>query len=798
MPGSPRSTRRTGPARRRWRGRAAIALGAVLLTMLLDTAPGRAQFSSGTFGAGKVDRNAPVLFQADEVEYDEQLGLTVARGHVEISQGGEVLLADTVSYNQRTGTITASGNVSLVQPTGEVVFAEFLELRDSMNTGFAQNVRMLLADRSRVAANAARRLGGNRTELTRGVYSPCDLCKEDPSAPPIWQFKAREIIHDREQKLLEFRDATLEIEGWPVLYTPYISAPDPSVKRASGFLMPGVGNSNNNGFHFSLPYFWAIDGDKDLTLAPRFTTKGGQLLAAEYRQRFGNGTLAAIGSINYSNAQSATDPQSSDRWRGHINAGGVWHLDETYRTGIDLQRVSDQTYLLRYGFGVPLLNAMISRAYLQGFEPRAMTDVFAYAFQPLLPGLTSSTQPIVLPVANHTWVSNPDPLGGRWFLNGNLLNIVRETGTQTRRFSLGSRWERIFHDGIGSQYALSASLRGDAYWVNNLSALSNPDLPSAYFSVGGAPPVEPISRSFVRARGFPQLGLTWSYPLANRGPERTWLIEPIAGTYVAPAGGNQRRIPNEDSLGFELNDLDLFKPDRLAGYDVLDTGQRVDYGLRLGVYDRIGGDYRVLVGQSYRAQTNTFLPLGSGASDRLSDVVGRIVATPSSYLDLIYRFRLDKSNLSRRTQELGLSAGPQNLRIGANYLYASPQVISANLTTAGTTQPTIYGKREQLSFNIKTQLTRYWALAGSQTINLADSVSVINGIVQTQSGGSSLYANLAAIYQDECMAFIASVTQSGIRNGDVKPGVSVMFNVVFKNLGEIGGTLFSLPTGFLL
>ena len=140
-------------------------------------------------------------------------------------------------------------------------------------------------------------------------------------------------------------------------------------------------------------------------------------------------------------------------WRGHINATGVWDLDETYRTGFDLQRVSDQTYLLRFGFGVPLLNAMISRAYLQGFEPRAMTDVYAYAFQPLLPGLGSATQPIVLPVANRTWVSEPDPLGGRWFLNGNLLNIVREIGTQTRRaLARQPDGSEIFRDGIGGQY----------------------------------------------------------------------------------------------------------------------------------------------------------------------------------------------------------------------------------------------------------------------------------------------------------------------------------------------------------
>jgi LPS-assembly protein len=230
---------------------------------------------------------------------------------------------------------------------------------------------------------------------------------------------------------------------------------------------------------------------------------------------------------------------------------------------------------------------------------------------------------------------------------------------------------------------------------------------------------------------------------------------------------------------------------------VLDTGQRVDYGLKLGLYDKIGGDYRLLIGQSYRAQPNPFLPLGSGATERLSDVVGRVVASPSSYLDWIYRFRLSKSDLSRRTQEIGMSAGPLNLRIGANYLYAPPQSFNQAVTDPASTQPTIYGKREQISFNIKTQLTHYWALVGSQTVNLSNSESLINGVLQSQSAGSSVYATLAAIYQDECMAFIGSVTQSGIRNGDVKPGVSVMFNLVFKNLGEVGGTLLSVPAGLL-
>src|SRR5947207_15671257 len=120
--------------------RATLAAVGAILALSLAAAPGWAQFTMG--GQKKADKNAPVVFQADEVEYDDQLALTVAKGHVEISQGGEVLLADVVSYSQRTDTITASGHVSLLMPTGEVMFADFMELRDSLNNGFAQNVRM--------------------------------------------------------------------------------------------------------------------------------------------------------------------------------------------------------------------------------------------------------------------------------------------------------------------------------------------------------------------------------------------------------------------------------------------------------------------------------------------------------------------------------------------------------------------------------------------------------------------------------------------------------------------------------
>jgi LPS-assembly protein len=306
------------------------------------------------------------------------------------------------------------------------------------------------------------------------------------------------------------------------------------------------------------------------------------------------------------------------------------------------------------------------------------------------------------------------------------------------------------------------------------------------------PPLAANATNFVTGRAFPQVGLQWSYPFVHPGGSITPLVEPIAAVYAAPNGGNQRQIPNEDSLSFQYDDSDLFRPDRLAGYDILDTGQRVDYGLKLGLYDNSGGSWRALIGQSYRAETNPFLPLGSGAEERLSDIVGRVVLSPNTYLDLIYHFRLDGNTFANRGQQVTVSAGPPNLRFSSTYLLVPPELQSEVAFNPATGQNVLYGKQEQLTFTATAKLTRYWSLQGSETLNLINSTNLINGVPSVESKNASLYATLAAVYQDECMAFVGQITQSGITNGAVTPGISVLFSVVFKNLGEVGGTVASV------
>jgi LPS-assembly protein len=695
----------------------------------------------------------PVVFVADELRVDQDLNLVVAKGHVEIAQGRRRLLADTVTYNQRTDTITAAGNVSLLEPTGEVVFAEYVELTDQMNEGFARDIRMIMTDRARLAGNTGRRTGGNRTEVRKGVYSPCDLCRDDPMRAPIWQIKAGSVVHDEERKVVEYRDAMLEFEGIPVLYAPYFSHPDPTVKRQSGFLPPIIGHSNNLGFNATVPYFWAISRDKDFTFAPIFTSDAGQVAAGEYRQRFGFGNVDVRGSIVDDQVPISESPDGSVREsavRGHLFANGRFDLDDTWRTGFDFRRATDQTYLRRYKFG-GTETALTSKGFLEGFQPRSYATAQAYAFQALRQFHSDQELPVVTPVMDYNWVSRPDDWGGRFAVDANFLNLWRADGSDSRRVSVGSEWRVPFFGPLGTSWSAAAGLRGDGYSVGDLA------LPDG------------TQKNGYDGRVFPQVALEGRWPWIRRGTNWSQLIEPMVGLYAAPTGLNHSGIPNDDSEQLDFGENHLFNRNRFAGYDQVDDGQRVDYGVKAGVYGDRGGSSTILIGQSYRLQDSTSFPVGSGLEDRVSDVVGRVTVTPLTGLSLLYRFRLDHRDLGINRQEVTVGAGPEQLRMAISYLDLPPV-------------PGESEERKQISGSVSLGLTRYWRLSFATTRDLNGNQGTLSTVGQ-------------AIYQDECLAFTVTVAESGTRDRDIEPGTTVFFTIVLKNLGELMSPVYSSTSG---
>jgi LPS-assembly protein len=779
----------------KWAARvAAIGLTGACAASLVATAARAEGGSSRHGGMSRTDSAGnvvPIVFAADEVTYDDPLGIVIARGNVEISQAGQTVLADVVAYNQHTDTITASGHVTIIRASGETVNADYADLTNQLNDGFIQDVRMMLADRTRVVGNTARRTGdGNRTEIRKSVYSPCDLCLDDPTAPPLWQLRAETLIHNKEQQLIEYKDATLDLFGWPILYTPYLSTPDPSAKRASGFLPPSIGESSFLGAFARIPYYWVIDGDSDLTFAPMFTSTQGPVLEGEYRQRFSNGQLYFQGSITQGSLVTSVDPEFNkpNQFRGDISSWAQFNLDDNFRAGYLLNRTSDQTYLELYRLGGTQA-FLTSRAYLEDFDGRNYGAVNAYGFQSLQSNVSDHTQAIVLPSVDYTWAGAPTSWGGKFTTTVGGIDIVRQSGSQAQRLSAGTEFDLPFSGPWGQRFNFVAGIRGDAYNEKDAQlgtsvvafnadgtviSPGTPIVPGSLTSFQPTPSGKLVNG--VAERVFPQIGLEWRYPWISRGAQSSYTIEPRVAFYAAPNGGNPAKITNNDSQAIDFNDTDLFTRNRFTGYDLVDSGQRIDYGLQGAWQIDSGQRLSFLTGQSYRFESQspftgqsvhlqpndpvTTTGAGDGLARPLSDYVGRITYTPSQSLDLVYRYRFDQKDLRPQTQEIGAVTGTESVRFSTSLI-----ALGNNLADGET-------HRLQISGGVNVALDQYWTATANATRDLAGDGTLV-------SSGFGLQ------YSDECMTFITSFTQNGTRFEDIRPSQAVVFTLVLKNLGVI-------------
>ena len=209
-----------------------------------------------------------MLVRAKEIDYDYTNHRVSAVGNVQIYYGGSQLEADRVIYDETTKRLHAEGNVWLTEADGKVTHGEIIDLSDNYRDGFVDSLRLETPERTRMAAVRAERTAGNITVFHNGVYTACEPCKDDPRKPPEWQVSAVRIIHDQKEKMMYFEDAHLEFFGLPIAWLPYFSAPDPTVKRKTGLLMPSITSTTLYGTAVEIPYYWALAPNYDVTFAP--------------------------------------------------------------------------------------------------------------------------------------------------------------------------------------------------------------------------------------------------------------------------------------------------------------------------------------------------------------------------------------------------------------------------------------------------------------------------------------------------------------------------------------------------
>lgn len=625
----------------------------------------------GVHGAPGPDGLSPdeLLVQAREVVRDDKAHTLTAKGSVEARYKGRLLRAENLTYDTQTGVVVANGKAEIINEDGGVQYAEHVVLDDKLRAGVATGFAARLDGGAKLAAASAVRRSETVNELNRAIFTPCEICaKSGAPKEPSWSIQAERVIQDRNRLIVYYQNAIIRVKGVPVFYAPVFWHPDPSAPRASGFLMPQVSVSGRRGVSYEQAYLWAISPSEDLTVAPQINGKVNPLLNLGWRKRFWSGSVEAWGGITYDrNFDSEGEKFGDSATRSYLLASGAFDVTQKWRWGFGVGRASDDTLFDRYdidhvdekrGLFADDRRRLTSQAFAIRQDDRSYFSISALSFQSLRPFVDPLTGnvildpvtrralfendpalPVVAPLVEARWSPSFAVLGGRLRFSGSAVAIERDQasldprapatpGVDSRRATVQAEWRSSLFTPQGLRLDPFLSVRGDYYSLSDLAAGKDAS----------------IGRSLATA------GLEARYPLARRAGEATVVVEPIAQLVASPRRRPDPRIPNEDSQSLAFDESDLFRPDRFSGFDLYESGARLNVGARATVTWDDGRWARLMVGRTLRDRDDPAFPAGSGLGDRASDWV---VAANGQIIDgvlAVGRARIDDAGRLRRVE----------------------------------------------------------------------------------------------------------------------------------------------------
>jgi len=576
---------------------------------------------------------------ADSVTYDADTRELLAKGNVVVSYDVTLIEAASISYNSSTGLLRAVGPLRLTTPDGTVTLASLAELSDDLQTGLIQGAQVLLSNNFQISTPEIRRTGGRFTAFYNVVGSSCQVCAERPV--PIWQIRARRVIHDQAKSRYYFEGATFVALGLPILYLPRLSMPDPTVDRATGVLVPNFTVSNAYGNGLKLPYYIVLGDHSDATITPFITSNGATIFEAEYRRRFANGHLNLLGAL------ALQDPLGGNG--GFLAADASFRFGDNYEAFADINFTSKDGFLRRFGYDDT--DRLESSFGLRRYGDRGFLNASVVQFQSLREDDIAAEIPIVLPEI--TWRRTfIEPLtGGSTAFTLETVGLYRSGGRDLLRASASGDWRRDWSVPFGVRLTTFAETHLNLYRVWDDGAYSND-----------------VLKVFT-----PILGAELRWPLAMTRGEVLHMVEPVAQIiYTVPIGFNDV-VPNEDSLQLEFDETNLFAVNRFPGANVYESGLRANVGASYRRFDPTGWIFGLDVGRVYRWEDTGQFTTESGLGGTVSDVLAAVRFELPEHLRLINRFLIgDEFEIKRGEAEITLDYDRFNIE--ASYVFLAPNV----------------------------------------------------------------------------------------------------------------------------
>ncbi|MBK5932817.1 LPS-assembly protein [Rhodovulum imhoffii] len=535
------------------------------------------------------EASPPATLIADRVEVRGN-GVLLAEGAVEVLYGDTRLKAARVVYDETANKLTLEGPIAVLRGEDTVILADSAELSPDLQRGLLRSARMVLRQQVQLAAAEIRRVQGRYSRLDKVVASSCQVCADRPT--PLWQIRARRVIHDDDERQLYFDHARLEVLGLPVFYLPRLRLPDPTLERATGFLIPRARITNRLGTGVKLPYFIALGDHADITVTPYFSTSQTRTLELRYRHAFRNGEVEINGALS-------RDSLEGDETRRYVFGYGAFDLPDGFKLDFGVEMVSDPAYLVDYGYSDR--DRLKSNLSLTRVRRDEMITGDLVHFHSLRDGEANRTLPNL--VADLSWRKRVTPRFGGIATFGLDLHGHRRT-SDADPGGLGRDMGRL---------SALADWRGDWISTSGLILTSQTALRIDHFLIGDD---DDAPETLTRVAPFVAAELRWPLSRTGKGGV-THVLEPVAQLVWSREDGDTP--PNDDSTFVEFDEGNLFSLGRFSGADRVERGLRANLGLRWTRYDPAGWSSGLTVGRILREDDLGQFGAGSGLEGLNSD-----------------------------------------------------------------------------------------------------------------------------------------------------------------------------------
>ncbi|MCP5038008.1 MAG: LPS-assembly protein LptD [Rhodobacteraceae bacterium] len=692
---------------------AALALG---LVMFVATKPAQAQMAS---------------LVADRIQVIGNSGL-LAEGNVVAIFNNVRLSATRITYDQVSGVLNITGPITLRNEDGTIILADTAQLSSDLRNGLMQSARVVLDQQLQIAAAEINRVNGRYTQMSKVVASSCQVCTDRPV--PLWAIRASRVIHDQEERQLYFHNAQLRFMDIPVFYLPRLRLPDPTVTRATGFLVPRIRSNSNFGTALYLPYFITLGDHADLLIAPFISTQTATL-EARFRQAFTSGEIIFEGAVT----QDQILPGST---RFYLFGEGDFELPRDFKLSFSLQQISDIAYLSDYGFNSH------DRLRNEVAVTRTRRNQYIYAELGSWETLRDSEIAIAdqLPLAQSDFLIeqriHPGLVGGEALLRFSGHAHVRQSdldvlGRDLARTGVGLNWQRDWVLGSGLIASAETDLAADYYQINQDTGFATEQ---------------------IRATQAVALNLAWpmSRQLANGASD---VIEPVVG--LVWSGQTGPDAPNEDSAMVEFDMANLFDLSRFPGADAVETGLRANIGLSWTRVNPEGLSFTLAGGKVVRLADAGEFSAASGLDGFSSDwLIGgqvqlgeRIFAQGRALIADDFSVTKTESQATWRGDKLSLAGG--HVWVMADAAEDRPDPI------------------HELTLDTSYQFNSSWAGSFNSHYDM--------------EGGTATKATLGLEYRNECIVVDLSLSRNFTSSGIVTPTTDIGFGVELTGFGGGSG-----------